>query len=215
MGAKIFINCKMKPEEVKKRIEEADIVIQNLLRENKISKLSEIERIKYLNFYKKQANLSLIAADLLYNISTEKLSKEFHKLEQNYECYLWVINSSYYSMFYAVHALLAYKNTRILEKQGIHKITAHALVYYCLKNDFIAKELYEQFVESQKEAAELFNLEEFQKRAAELASKYFFEADKRTKFTYEIGEEAKKQNALTSLQRAKEFLNEIEKIIEK
>ena len=55
-------------------------------------------------------------------------------------------------MFYAIHALLAYKGTRILIKQGVHKTTAHALVYYCMKNNFIAKELYEQFVESQNEA---------------------------------------------------------------
>lgn len=200
-------------KEFDRRIKEADIIITNLIREKKITKLSEQEKIKFVDFYRKQANLSLITADLLSNISTEKSSKEFHKLDFNYECFLWVINASYYSMFYAVHSLLSYKGVRILEKQGIHKIIAHAFVYYCVKNNFIAKKLYEQFIETQKEAVELLNLEDFQKKAIDLTTKYFFETKKRSKFTYETEEEVKQRHANTSLQRAKEFLNEIEKII--
>ena len=202
-------------QEYKKRIKEADSVILGLIRNNQVKELTEQDKIRFVNFYRKQANLSVVAADLLYGISTEKTSKDFHKLDSKYECFLWVINASYYPMFYAVHALLAYKNKRISSSQGIHKITAHALIYYFLKNNFIAKELYEQFVESQKQAAELLNLEDFQKRAMDLTNKYFFESDKRTRFTYETGEQVKQKHALTSLQRAKEFLNEVEKIIEK
>ncbi len=202
-------------KEYEKRIKEADLIIVELIRNNQIKELSEQGKTRFVNFYRKQANLSVIAADLLYSISTEKSSKNFHKLKEGYECFLWVINASYYSMFYAVHALLAYKNKKISSGQGIHKITAHALVYYFLKNNFIAKELYEQFVESQKQAADLLNLEDFQKKAIDLTNKYFFESDKRTRFTYETEEEIKQRHALTSLQRAKEFLNEIEKIIEK
>ncbi len=196
------------------RIKEADTIITSLISEGKIVKLSEQEKIRFINFYKKQANLSLIAADLLYALSTEKDSKEFHKLDSDYECFLWVINLSYYSLFYIVHALLAYRNVRILSDQGIHKITAHALVYYCIKNNFIAKELYGQFVESQIEAVELFNLEDFKKRAMDLTTKYFYEVGKRARFTYETEEEAKQRHANTPLQRAREFLSEIEKIIE-
>lgn len=72
----------------------------------------------------------------------------------------------------------------------------------------------EQFIESQIEAAELLNLEDFRKRAMDITIKYFYEARKRSKFTYETEEEVKQRHANTSLQRAKEFLNEIEKIIE-
>lgn len=205
----------MMDKEYEKRIKEADLVILGLIRNSQVKELLEQEKTRFVNFYRKQANLSIIAADLLYNLSTEKSSKDFHNLDAKYECFLWVINASYYSMFYAVHALLTYKGKRISSIQGIHKITAHALVYYFLKNKFIAKELYEQFVESQKQAAELFNLEDFQKKAIDLTNKYFFESDKRTKFTYETDSEVKQKHALTSLQRAKEFLNEIEKIIEK
>lgn len=205
----------MKQEEFNKRVKEAENVIKNLINEEKIIKLSEQEKIRFVAFYRKQANLSLIAADLLYNISIEKASKEFHKLNENYECFLWVINTAYYSMFYAAHALLAYRGIRIPSEQGIHKITAHALVYFCIKNNFIAKELYEQFVDSQIEAAELLNLEDFKERAIDLTTKYFYESEKRSSFTYETEEEAKQRHAFTSLKRAKEFLNEIEKIIGK
>ncbi|MBI2668473.1 hypothetical protein HYX14_01395 [Candidatus Woesearchaeota archaeon] len=198
------------------RIKTADSIILELINERKIlTKLSEMEKVRFTQFYQKQANLSLLAADLLYTISTEKAAKDFHKLNPDYECFLWVVNPSYYSMFYAVHALLAYKGVRLLSSQGIHKITAHALIYFCLKNNFIAKELYELFVQSQQEAAELLNLDEFKEKAKDLAANYFYEVEKRSRFTYETGEEAKQNHAKTSLQRSKEFLHEIEKIIEK
>jgi len=61
----------------------------------------------------------------------------------------------------------------------------------------------------------LLNLEDFQKKAMDLTTKYFYEADKRSRFTYETEKEIKQRHANTSLQRAKEFLNEIEKIIMK
>ncbi len=195
------------------RVKEADQIVTELISEEKIAKLSEREKVKFINFYRKQANLSLIAADLLYDVSTEKASKKFHKLNPDYECFLWVINSAYYTMFYAVHTLFAYKGIKIHSEQSIHKITAHALVYYCVKNNFIAKELYEQFVQSQQEAAELFNLEDFREKAEDLTVKYFYEAEKRSRFTYETGEEAKQKHAKTSLERAREFLNEVEKIV--
>lgn|SRR3989344_8503029 len=205
----------MTDKDFDKKIREADSIILNMIREDKIIKLSDQEKIRFVNFYKKQANLSLIAADLLYNISTERESKDFHKLNDDYECFLWVTNASYYSMFYIIHALLSYKGIRITSQQGIHKITAHALVYYCIKTNFIAKELYEQFIKIQEEITELFNLEYFQKRAVDLTTKYFYETEKRSKFTYETTEDIKQQHAKTSLQRAREFINEIEKIIEK
>jgi uncharacterized protein (UPF0332 family) len=197
------------------RIKEAEQIITGLINERKVVKLPELERTKFVDFYKKQAELSLTAAGLMYKVSTEESSKKFHKLNTDYECFLWVINSSYYSMFYAVQALLAYKGTRLLSSQGIHKITAHALVYYCVTNNFIAKELYELFVQSQQEVADLLNLEDFQQKAEDLTTKYFYEVEKRSKFTYQTEEEVKQKHANTSLQRAKEFLNEVEKIIER
>ncbi len=203
----------MEQQEFDQRLKEAEIIILDLIRERKVTRLSEKEKTQFTNFYLKQANLSLIAADLLFNISTQRGSKDFHKLNPDYECFLWVINSSYYTLFYAVQALLAFKGVRILSVMGIHKIIAHAFVYYCIKNDFVAKKLYEQFLESQLEAAELLNFDEFKEKARNLASNYFYEAEKRAKFTYETEEGVKQKHAQTSLNRAKEFLSEIEVII--
>ncbi|MFH1683217.1 MAG: hypothetical protein ABIA37_05475 [Candidatus Woesearchaeota archaeon] len=201
-------------EDFEKKMDEANSVVTDLITEKKIkTKLSEQEKSKFLQFYFHQAGISLITSDLLYDISTKKEAKDFHKLDSEYESFLWVVNSAYYSMFYAVHALLAYKRLRILAKQGVHKITAHALVYFCVKNEFIAKELYEQFIETQAEAAELLNFEEFKQKAIGLTMNYFYESDKRSRFTYETEEMIKQKYALTSLQRAKEFLSEVEKIV--
>ena len=206
----------MNRREFEKRAKEAETVIPPLINEGEIiTKRPEQEKARFAGFYRKQANLSLIAADLLFTISTEKEAKEFHRLDPGYEGFLWVINPSYYSMFYAVHALLAYRGVRILSKQGVHRKTGHALIYFCVRNSFIAKEFYSRFMESQGEAAELLNLEDMREKAIQLTSKYFYEADKRVSFTYETDEEAKRKHAHTSLTRAKEFLNEIEQILER
>ena len=114
----------MDEKEFDKKVKEADTIISSLIRENRIDKLSEQEKTKFVDFYRKQANLSLIAADLLYNISTEKSSKEFYRLEEDYECFLWAINSSYYSMFYAIHALLASKGIRIVNYHYINEVAS-------------------------------------------------------------------------------------------
>lgn len=204
----------MKQKDFDKRINEADTVITSLIKGEKIlTRIPESERTKFIRFYLKQANLSLIAADLLYSISTEKASRDFHKLNPDYECFLWVINPAYYSMFYAAHALLACRGVRILSKQAVHRITAHALVYFCVKNKFIAREMYEKFIATQIEAAELLSLEQFEKRARDLTAKYFYEVEKRSKFTYETEETVKQRHAFTSLKRAREFLSEIEQIV--
>lgn len=206
----------MNRREFEKRAKEAEMVIPPLINGGEIiTKRPEHEMARFAEFYRKQANLSLIAADLLFIISTEKEAKEFHRLDPGYEGFLWVVNPSYYSMFYAVHALLAHRGVRILSKQGVHNKTGHALVYFCVKNNFIAKELYSRFMESQSEAAELLSLDDLREKAIQLASKYFYEAEKRSRLTYETDEEAKRKHAHTSLKRAKEFLNEIEQIIER
>ncbi len=201
-------------KEFEQRVREADSAITEMIRERKVVKLSDAEKIKFIRFYRKQAELSLSAAVVLQAVSLSKTAKEFHKLEENYECFLWVINPSYYSMFYAAQALLAYKGIRLLVSQSIHKLTAHALIYYCVKNNFIAKEMYERFVQGQQDAAVLLNLEDFQEKAKVLSTKYFSEVGKRAKFTYETEEEVKQRHAQTSLERAKEFLSEVEQIID-
>lgn len=197
-----------------KRLEEADTAVATLVQQGDVlTKQPEQEGERFLAFYLKQANLSLIAADILYAISTEEEAKSFHRLRKDYEAFLWVINSAYYSMFYTAHALLASRGVRIRSKQGVHVKTGHALLHFCVRSNYIAKELYERFLQGQSEAAELLSLEAFKDRQMELTSSYLYEAEKRALFTYEIDFEAKRKHALTSLNRAKGFLSEIEQIL--
>lgn len=204
----------MNKRQFEKRLQEADRAVATFVQQGDVlTKQPEQERMRFRAFYRKQANMSLIAADVLYSVSTEEGTKRFHKLGKDYEAFLWVINSAYYSMFYACQALLASRGVRIRSKQAVHAKTAHALLHFCVRSNYIAKELYERFLESQNEAAELLSLEAFKDRQRELTASYLHEAKKRALLTYEIDYEAKKNHALTSLNRAKDFLSEIEQIL--
>ena len=193
---------------------EAESAVSSLLAEGDIeANCPGDERARFSRFFRKQADLSLVAADLLYAISTDRRAKEFHKLPDQYECFLWVINPAYYAMFYAAQALLAARGVRIRSRQGVHKKTAHALVHFCVRSGFIAKELYAKFAQGQDEAAQLLSIEDCQEKARQLATSYSHEASKRSTFTYETTEEVRMRHALTSLRRAKEFLAETEIIL--
>ncbi|MBI4453326.1 hypothetical protein HY636_01665 [Candidatus Woesearchaeota archaeon] len=118
-------------------------------------------------------------------------------------------------MFYAIHMILAHKCVRIKSVLGIHKITAQAFLYFCVKNNYIAKELYKQFIEIQKEASELLNFDDFKEKAKYLSKDFLNEYDKISRFTYETTEDIKQIYAVTSLKRAKEFFNELKQVVEK
>ena len=203
-------------KDFQEKIKNAENLISELISNREIiTGMSDNDRKKFIVFYKKQAHLSITAADILFNTSTNSKSKDFHSLDENEELFLWVINPAYYSMFYAVNMILAYKGVRILSKRGVHKIISNAFLYFCIRNDFIAKELYNQFVETQEEAGELLGLEDFKVEAKHLSKEYLYEVEKRTKFTYETDSDVKEKHANTSLRRAKEFYNKLRQIIEK
>lgn len=84
---------------------------------------------RYVVFFLKKAENSLQSAQGLLSLSLDQKIKELLGLPIDYDGFLWVINSSYYSMFYAATALLAHFNHRIKREQGVHMLTYHALVY--------------------------------------------------------------------------------------
>ncbi len=133
----------------------------------------------------------------------------------DFESYLWVIVTSYYSMFYAATALLAKQGIRATG-QIVHKVTADALIHFFASNEKLAK-LLEQYEEAQTVGLELVGREELmkrmQKKADELIISYEGERRKRSKFQYDIGVQAKRGYAQTSLQRAKDFVFEIKKLL--
>lgn len=169
---------------------------------------------KLVDFYIENATTSLNTAKIISNISSDiSLKKKIDFIDDNFESYLWIINTSYYSMFYMAGALLAKIGIKVKSDIGIHKKTFWALVYYFYLSNKIAKQYIEKFEEAQEESQELLGI--MQQKAKELMIKYDFEMDKRAKFTYNIGEKAKENKAKTSLKRAIEFYNECLRVMDK
>lgn len=122
---------------------------------------------------------------------------------------MWVINASYYSMFYIARALLEKEGIKFKSDQSIHALTFDALIYYFYLTGKLQKKLFEYYLEAKEEATELLG----KQKADELIEGYFYEKRKRASFTYEVGELALQNKAKTSLIRATRFNKEIRRII--
>lgn len=127
----------------------------------------------------------------------------------NFSGFLWVVNASYYSMFYMARALLEKSGIQIKQEQSIHLMTFDALIYFFYITGKLKKSLIERFIEANEEAAELLGRE----KADQLVSDYFNEKAKRGAFTYEMGAIVMRNKAKTSLERANNFNKEIKRII--
>ena len=198
----------------KGRLEEAKRNVKTYI-EDGLLKTSDKDAARFIDFFMANADSSLRTASILQEISDENSLKETLKVGADFESYLWVIVSSYYSMFYAATAMLAKQGMRATG-QIVHKVTADALIHFFASNEKLAK-LLEQYEEAQTVGLELVGREELmkrmQKKADELIISYEGERKKRSKFQYDIGVQAKRGYAQTSLQRTKDFVFEIRKII--
>ena len=201
-----------------KKLKEIERKIPLMLQEEEISKNDENRKL--VDFYLENALLSLNAAKILNAVSNNfDLKKQFDFIDDAYEAYLWVVNSSYYSIFYMAGALLADEGIKIRSALGVHKKTFEALVYYFYLTKKLPKYFLELFEEAQEESQELLGKEEMisamQDKTKDLIEKYSYELRKRSKFTYQIGEKAKQNKAQTSLNRAIEFRQELMKVIKR
>ncbi len=187
-----------KVQESKKRIEQA-------LSRNEIVKEKEG---KFVEFFLNNARNSSDVAKLLYEVSTKQEMKKLTGFP-DFNGFLWVINSSYYSMFYMVRALLESSGVKIKTEQSVHVLAFDALIYYFYSNGRIEKQLIEEFQEAVAEAQESLGKE----KARSLMDDYFSEREKRSRFTYEMGETALENKASTSLERAKRFNETLRKMI--
>ena len=172
----------------KKRIEEAKKNFDLYLREGLIKK----EENKPAFFtYLKNSEMSLKVADKL--------------MKDELKPYLWVVVCSYYSMFYIANAVLINLGYKTKDKI-VHKVTSDALVVLVLSR--LKKELIEEYETIMKDALEIASA-----KAEDIVAGYEYEMDKRSKFQYEMSEEVKEAKAKTSLERAKEFVFEMKKLI--
>jgi len=167
------------------RIKQAETNFRNYLNEGKIKKQDYFDELVY-NTYLRNGHESLNAANQLF---------------QNKTSSLWVVVTSYYSMFYMACAYLyklGYKPgdeivhqvvNESLIVQGRHKIKNYILENYSQEKDN-ALILVDNYLDS-----------------------YEKEKSKRSRFQYQTTEEIKETKAKTSITRAKEFLTLIEDML--
>lgn len=198
----------------KERIDEARRNVRQYI-EDGLLKINDKDAARFVSFFMANAESSLRTASVLQQISDEAALKETLKVGLEFESYLWVIVSSYYSMFYAATAILAEQGVRALG-QIVHKVTADALIHFFGSNARLAR-LLEEYEEAQMVGLELVGREELMKKmerkADELIVSYESERKKRSRFQYDIGVQAKRGYAQASLERARTFVFEIEKLI--
>ncbi len=165
---------------------------------------------KFSAFFLKNAQDSLDTAKLLYTIST---SPELQKTTgfSDFNGFLWVINSSYYSMFYMVRALLESTGVKIKTDYSVHMVAYDTFITYFYATGKIEKQFIEEFQEASIEAQESLGKE----KAKVLMEEYSLEREKRSRFTYEMGEIAMQNKAQSSLDRAKRFNETIRKMMGK
>jgi len=156
-----------------------------------------------IEFYARTAKKTLQTADALIQISENNELKQKLGLLDNFETYLWVVTTAYYSMFYMVNAL---------SDKIVHKVASDVFYFYFIKNKKIAKELYEIYEEAKDQTMDLIRYSE---QAEKLFQDLEFEREKRHRFQYDMTESIKRGYAETSLKRAKQFINEIELILRK
>lgn len=162
-------------------------------------------------FYLDNAKKSLSTAETLFRISEEKELKKTLGLLDSFETYLWVITTAYYSMFYAVNALFSKNGIKVGDKIA-HKVTSDLFYFYFIQNDRLAKRLFEIYEEVKEEALELTDTK-YPWLAKELSKNLSYEMGKRHRFQYNMLESTKRSYAKTSLDRAVEFVNQIEIVI--
>ena len=174
----------------KKKIDEAKRNFDSYLREGL---LKREKNETALDTYLKNSDLSLKVAQKL--------------MEDEIKPYLWVIVCSYYSMFYIANAVLLTLGYKTSDKI-VHKVTSDTLIVLVL--DRLKKELLEEYEKIRDDALEIAS-----SKAEDIIKSYDFEMDKRSRFQYQMSEEVKEQKAKTSLERAKEFIFEMKKLLEK
>ena len=174
-----------------KRIKEAESNIRKYLNEGLLKKQTN-ETAKQM--YLENCNLSLETAQKLFSLETEM-----------YKPYLWIIVSSYYSMYYVANAVLLSMNYKVGDKIS-HKITSDALIVF-VRNK-LKTEIIEEYENMKEDAMELIS-----SKTDDILQSFDFERQKRSKFQYQMDEQAKKTKALTSLERAKQFVFEMKKLL--
>jgi len=172
----------------KKRIDEAKSNVRGYLDEGLLAKKSFEKNI----------------FEVLRNNAYESLETA-NFLSKNEKSPLWVIVSSYYSMFYMANAVLYKIGYKVGDKIA-HKVTADAIIVFI--KDKLKDSLIEDYEEAKEEALLLAK-----NKAEGIIENFDFERRKRSLIQYQTKEIEKFSKSKTSLNRAKEFIAEMEKLL--
>ncbi len=174
-----------------KRVKEAESNVRKYLTDGLLKKEKNDTA---LQMYVENSELSLMTAQKLFSLESK-----------TYNPSLWIIVTSYYSMYYIANAVLLKNGYKVGTKVS-HKVTSDSLIVFIrskLKNSLIVD------YEDAKETA----LEITSSMADEILQSYEYELEKRSKFQYQMDEEIKKGKAQSSFERAKKFLFEMKKLL--
>jgi uncharacterized protein (UPF0332 family) len=174
-----------------KRIKEAELNVRQYLAEGLLKKQKN-ETAKHV--YIENSEISIETAQKLLSLESE-----------TYKPYLWIIVSSYYSMYYIANAVLINLGYKVGQKIS-HKITSDALIIFARSK--LKRGLIEGYEDIKKDALELIS-----SKTDSLLESLDFEREKRSKFQYGTDEQVKRSKALTSLERAKTFVFEMKKLL--
>ncbi len=188
-----------------KRIAEAEKRVNQYLKEEWLI-LKHKDSANNVRFFLKNAETSLLTAQVLFDISNDSVKKQAVRQTNEFESYLWVVVASYYSMFYASLALLAKNEMKTSGRE--HEVVENTLIARFIGNNRLAR-LLEGYQETKDKALQITGAQE---KAEELVVSYIHERQKRNELQYEIGKSAKHNLAQTSLENASEFVAEIRNI---
>ncbi len=170
------------------RIKEAENNVRSYLEEGLLKKATADRQV--MDILLKNAKESLIVAEGVY---------------QNDLSELWIIVCSYYAMYYHANAVLLKLGYKVGEKI-VHKVTSDALIVFARGK--LRRSLIEEYEETKEEALNLAGI-----KADALIESFEFERNKRSLIQYHTIEIEKRSKAKTSLQRAKEFAKEMDKLL--
>ncbi|MFW6383593.1 MAG: hypothetical protein ACOCZQ_03025 [Nanoarchaeota archaeon] len=173
-----------------------------------------------------KAKDSLNTALALKNLMEDKILCE-KVLNAQFNASLWIINASYYSMFFLAQVLLSRDGKKLPKgTKDTHKTLVLAVLYYYLikgsglegKNidwkDIKETRMSKAFVrlrQSQNDAEELLQINRAKGAVDTLKS----ELDKRNQFTYQTTADIELKYAKTSVRRAREFRTTVLEYMEK
>ena len=208
MEQNCFIDCYQKEENNmldEKKLKEITSRVKLYLDERNVLTNQKKE---FVAFFLSNAKKSLNCASALYDLSID--SKMQDKTGYvNFDGFLWVVNASYYSMFYMARALLENEGIKLKSEQSIHAVTFDAMIHFFYSNGKLHKKLIEDFAESLEDASQILG----KQKADLLMEDYYFEKGKRAIFTYGTEKIVIQNKAKTSLLRARRFIEEIHAIL--